>query len=526
MQPNSLLTFKSDIYSQRGDDGIIREVFRRLNVPKGFFIEFGGWDGIYFSNARLLFEESWSGMFIERRHNPQHDSPSENDPADSSKVRSCTDVKSGCHMKVIFSAQSDFFSEIFLKLCKTVPSVNPAFVGTYWANGSPIRRAGYRYVHLPLWSRTSVPATSPRIAELITGGYSITRAPASIRRATAVTSDVIRRLFKEIAPDLIICSNAEDTVAFLLDQVAQETGIPSLCLQRSFLSDAFIIHRHGRGWIREIATASLPDRAQPLEHCKRDGVPQSQLRRIDGRAAGRSRTAHASAVLERIVRVAICGVTFDTPWSVVRGAYKILRKPIWLPDSATLERTDEIPQRFILVVLNDPIIYTDLRIPDLITFALEACPPGMSIVIRPHPTERAKSMPLTLRRKLRGGNVWISRNGRGPRLEELLKQCRAVLTMNSAVGLEGLLCGTPVFTMAPAIYARPGLATPTSAESAGIIRKSLELDSCPTPVRPKVRQFCDYLVSDRSASVPQLAEMLQLLAVKEQKTSKVRPCVR
>ena len=65
VQPNSLLNSKCDVYSQRGDDGIIREVFRRLNISTGSFIEFGGWDGIYLSNARLLFEKGWKGMFIE-----------------------------------------------------------------------------------------------------------------------------------------------------------------------------------------------------------------------------------------------------------------------------------------------------------------------------------------------------------------------------------------------------------------------------------------------------------------------------
>ncbi len=65
VRPESLLHFTSNVYSQRGDDGIIREVFRRLNVSRGFFIEFGAWDGIYLSNARLLYEKGWSGLFIE-----------------------------------------------------------------------------------------------------------------------------------------------------------------------------------------------------------------------------------------------------------------------------------------------------------------------------------------------------------------------------------------------------------------------------------------------------------------------------
>ena len=65
VQPNSLLHYSSNVYSQRGDDGIVREIFRRLNVARGHFCEFGAWDGLYLSNTRLLFEYGWSGTYIE-----------------------------------------------------------------------------------------------------------------------------------------------------------------------------------------------------------------------------------------------------------------------------------------------------------------------------------------------------------------------------------------------------------------------------------------------------------------------------
>jgi hypothetical protein len=65
IQPNSLLHHSKNVYSQRGEDGILAEILRRLHITNGFFIEFGAWDGIHLSNSRHLFDQGWSGAFIE-----------------------------------------------------------------------------------------------------------------------------------------------------------------------------------------------------------------------------------------------------------------------------------------------------------------------------------------------------------------------------------------------------------------------------------------------------------------------------
>ena len=62
---SNLLSYANDVYSQAGQDGIIEHIFDVLEIKKGHFVEFGAWDGIYLSNCRKLFEEGWSGVFIE-----------------------------------------------------------------------------------------------------------------------------------------------------------------------------------------------------------------------------------------------------------------------------------------------------------------------------------------------------------------------------------------------------------------------------------------------------------------------------
>ena len=61
----SLLFYYANIYSQVGQDGILAEIFRRLSITKGKFVEFGAWDGVFLSNSRWLFEQGWDGVFIE-----------------------------------------------------------------------------------------------------------------------------------------------------------------------------------------------------------------------------------------------------------------------------------------------------------------------------------------------------------------------------------------------------------------------------------------------------------------------------
>ena len=52
-------------YSQNGEDIFIMDLFKSKKKEKCFFFEFGAWDGIHLSNCRLLFENGWSGCFIE-----------------------------------------------------------------------------------------------------------------------------------------------------------------------------------------------------------------------------------------------------------------------------------------------------------------------------------------------------------------------------------------------------------------------------------------------------------------------------
>jgi hypothetical protein len=61
-----LLAYRRNVYSQNGEDGVLEELLRRLEIDGGTCVEFGAWDGRHLSNTyRLVKEYGWRGLYIE-----------------------------------------------------------------------------------------------------------------------------------------------------------------------------------------------------------------------------------------------------------------------------------------------------------------------------------------------------------------------------------------------------------------------------------------------------------------------------
>jgi len=52
-------------YSQNDEDIFLLDMYKKRQIENCFFFEFGAWDGTHLSNCRLLFENNWSGCFVE-----------------------------------------------------------------------------------------------------------------------------------------------------------------------------------------------------------------------------------------------------------------------------------------------------------------------------------------------------------------------------------------------------------------------------------------------------------------------------
>ena len=66
-EKSKLADYKENIYSQWGEDGIIRKIFEIIGTSSKTVIEFGAADGFWFSNTANLWanDPSWSGILIE-----------------------------------------------------------------------------------------------------------------------------------------------------------------------------------------------------------------------------------------------------------------------------------------------------------------------------------------------------------------------------------------------------------------------------------------------------------------------------
>ena len=59
-------SYAKNVYSQNGEDGIVEELLKRLNIENGWVCEFGAWNGKYLSNTfNLVKNRNFNAVFIE-----------------------------------------------------------------------------------------------------------------------------------------------------------------------------------------------------------------------------------------------------------------------------------------------------------------------------------------------------------------------------------------------------------------------------------------------------------------------------
>ena len=66
--------YAKNVYSQNGEDGIVEELLKRLNIENGWVCEFGAWDGKHLANTfNLIEKKNFNAVFIEGDKNKYKD---------------------------------------------------------------------------------------------------------------------------------------------------------------------------------------------------------------------------------------------------------------------------------------------------------------------------------------------------------------------------------------------------------------------------------------------------------------------
>jgi hypothetical protein len=62
-----LESFELNVYSQNGEDGILEEIMRRLDIYQGTIVDIGAWDGLWLSNTTLALKKNpkMKALYIE-----------------------------------------------------------------------------------------------------------------------------------------------------------------------------------------------------------------------------------------------------------------------------------------------------------------------------------------------------------------------------------------------------------------------------------------------------------------------------
>lgn len=69
IQPDWLLAYRCDHFSQSGEDGIIEKILEVMPAGNNWCVEFGAWDGIFLTNTRhLITAKNYSAVLIESDH--------------------------------------------------------------------------------------------------------------------------------------------------------------------------------------------------------------------------------------------------------------------------------------------------------------------------------------------------------------------------------------------------------------------------------------------------------------------------
>jgi hypothetical protein len=344
----------------------------------------------------------------------------------------------------------------------------------------------------------------PNLTDLHIRGVNPDAVPMSLQHAFIVLQRLIEREMDDFKPDAVVYLTAESALGYLMDTFARQKGILSIGLQTTFLRNSLLVHPFGRSWWK--ALRDMPVSPSLNDHAKHDPIPLHVPRPTTADRFVRSGLVWMSRA-ERALRTLVGAPSFDTRAGLLSlVSVKGVGRPGYFSDLGTQDIGDDVPDDFVLVALHRPVL--DEGQPtwlDLLRFAIEATPEDMLLVVRPHPDEPGRPIPVDLLAALRKRCVRVSRPGKGAGLDGLLKKSRAFLTLSSASGMQALRAGVPTFTIGPAFYTRPGMAVQLDVNQPESLKARLSSGEIERPDQDKANAFIAELREKYAAQVPKVS---------------------
>lgn len=404
-----------------------------------------------------------------------------------------------------------------------MPDAECRFLGLSWSAGRHLRRRGMDYAYLPWRGSVAVARdVMPPVAEFLGGGFTRDQLPARLLRAWGAACAFVEREIERFLPQVVVYGPAEHGICWLVDGAASARGMAKVGIQPCHLKGHFIAHPHGSHWQDILRSVTLPGPSEKTDWPAQ--VPSLAFRSQSAKRRNPLRWSNWERALEYAARAVSGGNSFHTIGTLSSWIASRLAPRQWFPELETLSSTDNCGTGCVLVALHRPSIsWGSPTWIDLIRFALEATPPDILLVIRPHPIESGQRVPEDVTRALRSRGARISRAGRGPTVAALFERTAAVLTLTSAVGLEALLAGVPVFTLGPAFYQRKGMARAATMNDAASVRRLL---SGGAPIQPdfaEVNRFVSWLSEEFIIPSPEVDPSAGLALVDRIRAAAVEP---
>ena len=405
-------------------------------------------------------------------------------------------------MRILASISQHEHIDIYASLSKEMPTAEISCIGFMWSFGRTLRKYNINYIHMPLWCKLN----SKEILDLPTVefrrlGHFENKPSKSISRSASEFQAIIENEIIKNRPDIVIASNINLTSCFLLMNVAAKYKVPFLSLHASFARNAYLLNKNNKDWEKYIKNEAIPasqvDIVDSLEMRSKNPFPSQHEDKLS--------QSRICRMMEKIVRQLPYAARLESAETILSALFSKIYSPKWFPEIPEYNELLVEKGQFVLVALHQPLMIGPdaLKWKDLLNFSIRCTPIDIPIVLRPHPTEIAPlKTDKDILRALKGRVVYISRYGSKTELPALLDNCLALITINSSTGLDAIIRGKPVYTLAPAYYSRPNHAEQVDLNNFAYVKECLTSKKLNYTNKEMARKFTSFLMESKILEHP------------------------